>query len=182
MYLEKNIVDEFYLKEKKYLLKPKFTTLFLHKILKNINLKKKKVTFIDIGSANGAAIYYIKNKFNYQFIATDVDKRFQKHFPKKNNIKFYYDDIKNKNNRKIYGDILYCSGVLSLFNDPKILINGLIKRANPNSKIIITSMMNPYDLDLIIRFKNNLTNVNKFNGMGWNLHSINSISKILKKK
>ncbi len=181
MYLEKNIVDEFYFKEKKYLSKPKYTTLLLYKIIKGINYKKSKIKFIDIGCANGAAIYYLKDRFNFQFIGTDVDKRFQKNFPKKSNIEFFCDDIKSKNKKKIYGDLLYCSGVLSLFNDPKKLINGLIERTNQKGKIIITSMLNPYHLDLIIRFRNNLAKENKINGEGWNLHSINYLTKILKK-
>ena len=183
MYLEKNIIDKFYLHEKKYFKKPKFTSLVLLSLIKNFCKKSDKKTFLDIGCANGAVIEFIrKNYKNFNYIGTDVEIKFRKNL--KNigkDIQFYNDDIKKKNSKKIFGDIIYCSGVLSLFNDPKILLKGLIDRSRSGSRIIISSMMNPYDLDVIIKFRDNYSRKKNFNGAGWNMHSIIKISELLKK-
>ena len=169
--------------EKKYFKKPKYTSLILLNLIKNFYKKNDKKTFLDVGCANGAVIAFIKNKFkNINYIGTDVELRFKKNLSKiGKDVKFYYDDIKKKNKQKIFGDIVYCSGVLSLFNDPKLLLRGLIDRSKSGSKIIVSSMMNPHDLDVIIKFRNNSSKQIFFDGEGWNLHSIFQISKILKK-
>ncbi len=182
MYLEKNIIDKFYLNEKKYFNKPKHTSLVLFNLIKNFYTKSDKKTFLDVGCANGAVIKFLRNKFkNFNYIGTDVEMKFKKNLSKiSKDIKFYYDDIKKKNSKKIFGDIVYCSGVLSLFKNPKILLQGLINRSKSSSKIIISSMMNPYDLDVILKFRNNFSKKEEFDGEGWNLHSIFRISKILK--
>ncbi len=183
MYLEKNIIDKFYLNEKKYFKKPKHTSLVLLKLIRNDFKKSDKKTFLDVGCANGAVIEFIRNKFkDFYYIGTDVEVKFKKNLSKiSKDIKFYYDDVKKKNSKKIFGDIIYCSGLLSLFNDPNILLQGLINRSKSGSKIIISSMMNPYDLDVIIKFRNNHSKKKSFDGVGWNLHSIFQISKLLKK-
>ena len=184
-----NINSKFYLTEKKFKNKPKFVTLELLKILKkNKDYKTKKdLVFLDIGCANGALIDFISNKIqSWNFVGTEIENDFV-NLCKKNikNCSFYLDNLKNKPNKNLpLGDILYLSGVHSHFDDPKVYLDGAIRRCKKKGIIIIHGLFNPYKVDLVIRYKKsedyNLQ-TRKVDQTGWNMFSIESISKILNK-
>ena len=95
------------------------------------------------------------------------------------------DDIRYKPNKLcLQGDIIFLSGVHSHFDDPEIYLNGCIKRSNKSSKIIIHGIFNPYDIDILIKYKksNDYDTVNKkINQTGWNMFSLKTIKRFLNK-
>ena len=72
--------DEFYLKDKNYFERPKYTSIFFTKLIKNLKFK----SLHDIGCANGALLNYVnfiyKNKDLYgsdlrKELITDAKKK-----------------------------------------------------------------------------------------------------------
>jgi SAM-dependent methyltransferase len=183
-----NVNSKFYLKCKKFnKKKPKFVSIELGKILKRELNNNDVKNFIDIGCANGALIDYLQSiSNNINFIGTDIENDFI-NLCKKNivNASFYLDDLRYKPNKSLpLGDIIYLSGVHSHFDDPEIFLNGCIKRSNKGSKIIINGLFNPFDIDILIKYKkSNDYNLKKklVNQTGWNMFSIKTMKHLLYK-
>ena len=186
-----NTNSKFYLKDNKFSKKnPKFIAKEIGRILsKNLNNfnKNKIVNFIDIGCANGRIIEYLKSiSLNVNFIGTDIEKAFIK-YCKKNipNAEFYLDDLRKKPNKLLpLANIIFLSGVHSHFDNPEIYLNGCIKRCSKNSKIIIHGLFNPHNVDVLIKYKkSNDYDIKKniIDQTGWNMFSITTIKKLLKR-
>ena len=182
-----NINSRFYLKENKSKSNPKFVFLQLLKILKKNKKKfKRKLVFTDIGCGNGALISFLSDKINHwDFIGTENEKDFIDHCKKNiKNSNFFLDDLRNNPKKKFpLGDVVNLSGVHSHFDDPKIYINGAIKRCNNKGQIIIHGMFNPHNIDVVTRYKKSEDYnyiENKVDQTGWNMFSIKTITNILK--
>lgn len=171
--------DDFYLKEKKFQKKPKYLTQIVYKILQKKNFK----SLIDIGCGNGDFLRYIAEKIpNKVYIGTDIHKKLINLNKKKyDKMKFFYDDIKIRNS-KIKSDIVHCAGVINIFDDVENFLKNIISRCCVKGHIYIIHYFNEYNMDYIVRYRNNNEkNNNKIIEQGWNVFSIHTISKILKK-
>ena len=188
MFVHKNNINSrFYLKENKFRTNPKFISLELLKLLqkdKKIS-RKNDIVFMDIGCGAGALIdYLLLITPNWNFIGTEIEKDFV-NYCKKNikDAKFYLDDLKKTPNKKMpLADIVYLSGVHSHFDDPEEYINGTIRRCKKKSKIIIHGLFNPYDIDVLIKYKkSNDYNLNKkiIDQTGWNMFSVQTMNRII---
>ena len=184
-----NINSKFYLTNKTFnKSKPKFVTLELAKLLKHdLNNKNNVKNFIDIGCANGVLIDFFKTiSNNINFIGTEIENDFVTHCQNNiSNARFYLDDLSKKPNKSMpLGDIIYLSGVHSHFEDPEIYINGCISRSNKKSKIIIHGLFNPYNINMLIKYKKSDDYDLKkklIDQTGWNMFSINTMKLLLNK-
>ena len=173
---------KFYLKEEKYFNEPKFSTkIFLDKIS---NISEKKLTFVDVGCANGALLSYIENNIpNWNLVGIDIDDELIKDaIDRQLSANFFVLDFLLPNQVPIKADIVHAAGIINIFKDPKAFIDSLINIANPKATIFIHGIFNPYDIDVQVSYtdysRSNIKSNSPFNGR-WNNYSIRTISDIL---
>lgn len=139
---------------------------------------------MDVGCSNGSFLKYISEKIPLKdYMGTDVNYDLLKFTQKKNkSIKIQYDDITQTNKKMLKADIIHSAGVLNIFDNVRNTIFQLISRCNKGGYIYITHYFNEYDIDYIVRYRDNLNSKHKeINEMGWNVFSKQTISRILKK-
>lgn len=123
--------------------------------------KKRELSLIDIGCANGELLFHLRRSFPYlKLTGADVDNKLldkaKKVCPK--NINFLKMNVLNikKNTEKF--DIIILSGVLSIFDNAEKVLKNLIKILKPKGKIYIFESLNVYSYNLHIKsetFKKN---------------------------
>jgi SAM-dependent methyltransferase len=174
--------DKLYLSDTKYFKKPKYVWILLSDLFNN---KKKKITFLDIGCANGAFIFFLKKIFlNWNFVGTDINSKLVNKARKKTKCKIFSDDIRKKNFKNIKGDIVHAAGVHSIFPDIKKFLKNILDRTSHGGYVYIHGSFNPNNVDTIVSYrdcsKKNFLN-RKIDQVGWNNFSIKTVSKILDK-
>lgn len=170
--------DNLYLKDLKHFKKPKYLTKFFIKIVK----KKKFNSLMDVGCSNGSFLKYISEKIPLKkYIGTDINSNLLKLAKKENEFaKIYYDDITSYRKKKIKADIVHSVGVLNIFDNVKNTITQLISRCNRGGYVYISHYFNDYDIDYLVRYRDNLNSKKKrIDEQGWNLFSKKTISRIL---
>lgn len=169
--------DDFYLKDKKYQKKPKYTTKLIYNFLK----KKNFNSLLDIGCGNGDFLKFISSKIKGKiFIGTDVHKGLINQNKKKySDLEFCYDDI-NFAKSKIKADIVHAAGVINIFDKVEVFLKNIILRCNSKGQIFIIHYFNDYNLDYLVRYRNNNHSKNNLiEEQGWNVFSKTTILKIL---
>ncbi|MDA9134163.1 class I SAM-dependent methyltransferase [Candidatus Pelagibacter ubique] len=174
---KREIVDEnIYLKQP---IKKNPTSRFLQSLDLIKKDLKNKIKFCDIGCGNGSYLNFVKEKFpNNEYYG--IEKSLKLYQKCKKNIPFakiLKMDIEKPIKSKIKFDCITMLGVLLNFDDPKISIKNCLKLLKINGKLLIYSNFNEYPLDIITRTKRCSNN---YWELGWNIHSKNSIEKILK--
>jgi SAM-dependent methyltransferase len=173
-------------KKNEYFKKPKKIYSKIGKIIFKEKLSNYKV--LDVGFGNGSFINYLYSEYgkkkNINITGIEPDnflyKNAKKNLPKK--IKIHKIGLFSKKTYQLKNqfDYVICLGVVNLFDDLKITINkfkSFINLNNKNSKIIIFSKMNPYDVDVISRYK--FSDEKKYK-IGQNLFSIKTLKRISK--
>jgi SAM-dependent methyltransferase len=174
---KREIVDEnIYLKQS---IKKKPSSRFLQSLDLLKSVLKKKIKFCDIGCANGNYLNFIKQKFpDNEYYGVEkslkLSKRCKKNIPFAKILKI---DIEKPIKYKFNFDCITMKGLLFNFDDPKLSINNCLKLLKKNGKLLIFSNFNEYPLDILTRTKRCSSN---YWELGWNIHSKNSIEKILK--
>ena len=116
--------DFFYLKDKKYFKKPKYTYSVAWKFIKKY--RQKKLIFADIGVGNSSQIIFLKKKkTKWNFIGTDIKKKLILHARKITNCNIIFDDI-NKKKTTLKADIINVGGVLNCYDNPKLFLDNII--------------------------------------------------------
>jgi SAM-dependent methyltransferase len=75
-------------------------------------------------------------------------------------------------------DLITCSGVLPIFDEPEPLLGNLLANARAGGRIYVFSMFNPDDIDVRIRYRDNLHQPDEWQ-CGQNIHSVQTISRWL---
>ena len=173
--------DYIYLKEN-YYNNPKETFKFILNIIRTF-YKKKINSILDLGCARGEWLYYIKNRTDIKnLVGIDYSQNLINEAKKNLNkfdIKFYKGSAENIKIKKNF-DIIVASGLVSYFDDLNNFFDNTIKHLNPGGILIILDNFNPYNVDVILSYRNN--KYSKKYEKGWNLHSIETIQRNLKKK
>ena len=170
--------DYIYLKED-YYNNPKETFRFILNLIKTF-YKKKIDSILDLGCARGEWLYFIKKKTNIKnLVGVDYSPNLINYAKKKlsqYNIKFYVGSAERIKVKKKF-DIVVDSGLVGYFSsNNKFIKNSLIHLKN-NGILIILDSFNAYDVDVILKYRNNKFS-KKFE-KGWNLHSIKTIKYII---
>ena len=184
--MKKEIVrihDKIYLKENRYK-KTKDSFKYFFNILKKKTNKNKKYSLVDIGCANGELLYNIEKKFkNLSLTGVDIHQNLldkaKKHCS--NKVLFLKKDISKKNQRIGKYDIIILSGVLSIFDNPKIVLKNLLMNLKKNGQIYIYGLFNPYPSNVYVKYEDLSLN-KKVLQSGWNMFSIKFIKTFFKNK
>jgi 2-polyprenyl-3-methyl-5-hydroxy-6-metoxy-1,4-benzoquinol methylase len=174
---------------KKILIKDYFKHAY--RILKKKFKKNKKFSLIDAGCASGFFIDYTATKFsNVQLAGFDFSneliKLAKKDYPFAD---FYIRNLLNKKFKKINQkyDVVTCLGTLHAFDNIKTPLQNLFKLTKKGGKIIIFTLVNSHDVNVISRYQKNYgddnnwyTAFNNFSKPYWykNIKNINKNCKI----
>ncbi len=174
--------DYIYLEED-YIDKPKDSFFFLNKIIKKYK-KKKLNNLLDVGCAKGEFLFFLSKiyKKNIQLEGVDYSKKLLKEAKKRkysSDIKFYKKNAYNLKLKKKF-DFIIVSGVVCYFDKIEFFLKNILKSLKSNGKLIIFDNFNKYDVDIILRYRNNKYS-KKFEP-GWNTHSVETIKRFLNKK
>ena len=176
--VEEKHKDYIYIKED-YYKNPKESFSFISKI---INDSHHNPSVLDLGCSTGEFLYYLKNNIKHeQLVGIDYSEQLineAKKFNGLNGVKFQVDSADDFNLNSKF-DIIVMSGVLSYFNNISKVFECMKNHLKPNGKIILFGFFNEYDVDLLVKYRNNKY-FETFE-QGWNIHSINTISRELKK-
>lgn len=176
--INKKHQDYIYLNEN-YYKDPKETFFFITEIITKNYLKP---SVLDLGCARGEFLYYLKKNIDYEcLVGVDYSDKLiteAKKFKELNGVDLKVASADNFNLNKKF-DIIVMSGVLSYFDDISSVFKSIKEHLKPNGKTIILSIFNEYDVDLLIKYRNNKY-FNTFEP-GWNVHSLNTIKKKLEK-
>ena len=173
--------DYIYLNED-YYNNPKETFKFIFSLIKS-SYKKKIESILDFGCARGEWLHFIKKKIHVKhLVGVDYSQNLINE-GKKNlnqlNIKFYKGSAQTIKIKKKF-DVIVASGLVSYFDNIDKFLNNALNHLNSDGILIILDNFNPYDVDVIVRYRNNKYST-KYE-KGWNLHSIETIKKKLIKK
>lgn len=173
--------DKFYEFEQRHE-KPKEMFKFIVKDLFSNNDFNKKLKICDVGCANGEFLYFLNQISNFNLhgidILSELIKKAREFVP---NAKYKLGSVLNK---KIYDskqfDIMFLTGVHSIFEEYEELFDNLIRWTKDGGKVIITGLFNPFPIDVNIKYRETNSKTSYFE-TGWNMFSIESISNYLRK-
>ena len=151
------------------------------KIFKKIITKNFTGDILDIGCAQGVFLKYFKKEFPFsKILGIDTSKDLINR-AKKLNLKdtiFKKKDFLDIKKKKF--DMVTAAGVLGYYDNYQKPLSKMISLLKNGGNLIIFSHLNSYNIDTIVRFRNN-TNCNKWE-RGLNSYSIHTIKNFLKKK
>ena len=180
----KRLHDHIYLKENRYK-KTKEMFKFIDKHAFKINQRNFKEDICDIGCAAGEFLYFLKKKYpKKSFTGADVRQDLLVKAKKiVKNIYFRKGSVLKKNLfKKSKFDKIFLIGVHPIFDNFEYCFSNLIHWTKPKGEIFICDMFNPFDVDVLIRYKLSENYKSKIYETGWNIFSQNSVSKFLKTK
>ena len=154
-----------------------------------INLLKKEklssnTSLVDVGCAAGELIFNIKKHFpQINITGIDILQSLLDKAKKKTSEDIIYKkkDISRKNIKLGRYDIIILSAVLSIFDNPKIILNNLLRSLNTGGKIYIFSLFNPYPYNVYIKYED-YRNAKNILQSGLNNFSLDYIIKFFEKK
>ena len=139
--------------------------------------------FLDIGCANGIFVEAANKLFpEAKFSGFDINQKLIRMASERiteNNIIFFVSDIENLNPSEKY-DIITASGILSIFDDYKLIIDKWLNWLDEKGRLYIFGRFNTEDIDTKIYFRNNFVGGDWESGL--TSYSIQSVSKYLEKK
>ena len=149
--------------------------------LDSLSKKSNDIKLLDIGSATGEFLYYIR-KINSEITLDGIEFSDKLVFHSKNflsrfKINFTQGDANDLNfiPDKKY-DFVTSLGVTSIFDDFKPAYSEMIRVAKDGAVCINTMLVNEGDVDVIIKYKTQNSNTYE---SGWNKFSITSINNFL---
>tara|TARA_B100001057_G_scaffold486601_1_gene568022 strand:- start:590 stop:1294 length:705 start_codon:yes stop_codon:yes gene_type:complete len=177
-------MDYIYLSED-YKKNPKLIFKFIYELInknnKNLIKKNSYIDILDIGCAKGEFLYFInKNIKNLRYIYGIDNSKTLISSAKKNLINDYKFIVKNGENFSLNKkfDIITSIGLTGFFDDLNKHLNCIKNHLKKNGQAYVLHLFNKHDVDVIVRYKKS---EDKNYLKGWNLHSIKTIEKILKK-
>jgi len=141
----------------------------------------KKPSILDIGCATGDFIGYLAALHKHaEFMGMDVIPelidRARSMYP---NCSFFYGDIySGKKMPKIKFDVIFMSGVHSIFDDHIPWIDNLLKIVKPSGRIFVFGIFNPEPIDVLVKARRSSCEAPWESG--WNLISRETIGNYLK--
>ena len=177
MYKKKNI---FYLKEDRSN-KPKEIFKIAYNFIKKLTLSNRELLVADFGCATGDFASYLKKKITNEIYGFDINKTFIQTAKRKvKDVKFKKLNILEKKRFKKNFDITFSFGTSAHFDSIEKYLSSLIFYTKNKGTIIIESIFNNYDLDVLVKHRYSNDKSNTWHS-DWNFFSKETVSKILKK-
>ncbi len=115
-------------------------------------LPNKFDSLIDVGCSNGECLKYIHKLYpKAKLTGIDFEKEYEKCFEEEP-IKYYNLNI-TKTVPDIKADVVLCFGLMSLYKNPDILIENLLKLLKSNGSLIILDSMDTKGVDYHIKYR-----------------------------
>jgi len=157
----------------------------IYKEIRNIVEKRydsEYIDILDIGTASGELPVYLQRSLNirnklYAFDNSDNLINNAKERFSKENIEFFVDDVKKFNLNKKF-DVITMVGVLTIFEDYKLVLKNVLKHLKYNGILILVSIFNDYDIEVKLKFR---TKNKEYWQSGYNLFPISFIENFLGK-
>ena len=174
--------DEIYLNEDRFA-EPKELFKFIGDIIADCSIDNT-ASLLDVGCATGEFLHYIGGRFNsFTLSGFDISKNMVEVARTKNSrVNFWTESLINPqfiNNEKY--QIVTNIGVLSFFNEKELVLalKNLIQSVKEDGLLLIHTMINPYPIDVIMKYRRS-SNINPdiWEG-GWNIFSKTTIEGIL---
>ncbi|KJU81336.1 methyltransferase type 11 [Candidatus Magnetobacterium bavaricum] len=180
--VKKKHQDYIYL-QSNYYLEPKETFKFnFEKIKERLgdNSDGDGISILDMGCSRGEWLYYVK-KFLPQAKLVGVDYSHDliesaKNFYGLDGVEFHIGSLEDvRLNEKF--DFIRIAGVMSYFDDLGPALITMKEHMKKTTHSYIFDQFNPYDVDVIVKYRNNKYS-SEFES-GWNIASLNTVTKIL---
>ena len=173
-------MDYIYLNED-YYKNPKETFKFVLDLIAAHIGSKKEQSLLDIGCARGEFLYFAENnrpevKFLYKVENSKALIDYARSQKFLSNINFILDDGE-RFFLDMKFDFITSIGVVGYFNSLSPTIAAIKRHLNENGVAFIFHLFNPYDIDVIVKHRNNQRS--KSFESGWNLHAIPTAKKEL---
>lgn len=126
------------------------------KKLLNLLKNKKFSSLLDIGCANGELLNFLqKNINNCSFYGVDISKKLIKNAKRISSSSINYSqlDISRKNSKIGKFDRITCAGVLSIFDDPELILNNIFLNLNKNGKVYLFGYFNVSPYNVIVKYE-----------------------------
>ena len=172
IYLNENFIDS-----------PKETFKFALEIINEYHSKANISNILDLGCAQGEWIHFIKTKVSdVSFTGVDYSEKLigaaNINFSNVNNVNFVLGSAQDIKLEQKF-DVIHMAGVISYFDDTIQSLSTIKKHLSNKGICIILDNFNQYDIDVLVNYRNN--KYSKTFEKGWNLHSIQTINRNLKK-
>lgn len=142
-------------KGKKFVVKELFKEIA--RDTKNYFKKTNNISILDIGTACGELIYFLKNdlKTNGEIWGVDLDPSYIKCGKDRfgdEGINFVVGDALNFNLKRKFNLVLVTS-VFSYFDDPRQAFKNVLRHLSPGGLAIVTGLFNDYGIEVMTRYK-----------------------------
>lgn len=174
-------INNFYIKEdRSKKIKEVFKSAY-HFVKKEIK-KNKNLKIADFGCATGDFEYYLRKQIKNEIYGFDIDHKFIETAKKKvKDVDFKKSNILKKDMKlKKKFDITFSIGTSCHFTSIDKYLENLIFYTKDKGIVIIQTIFNDYDLDVLIKHKYPNDNLKSWHS-DWNFFSKTSVKKILKK-
>lgn len=143
----------------------------------------RTISMADIGCAAGAFPNYLASRFpddeviGYEYLDSLVESA-RKHYP---GVRVEQASLLDRDSISTRHDVITLLGVLSIFDDIEVAISNLVHWIRPGGKIFIFGVINPYDVDVYIKYRHAEHYGQPRFESGWNIVSQKTIELVLKK-
>jgi SAM-dependent methyltransferase len=164
--------DAIYLAEDRYE-KPKELFKLIGQLISDSYGAAKGLRFLDVGCATGEFVWYLQKLFpNAQFTGIDVSPQMvaqaQERMPQSTFLtaSILQDEFFEPNKF----DIVTCSGVLSIFDEPSKPLANLLRSVSIRGSLYLATIINEDPVDVIMRYRD-VRHENAAWESGWNIFS-----------
>ena len=140
-----------------YYKNPKEIFGFLLNLIKKSRTSKTQDSLLDIGCSRGEFLYYVKSQgVLNRFAGVDYSQtliKLAKEFSGLKGVSFYCHKAHNFQLKEKF-DFINMMGTLSFYDDVSAPLKNLKKHLLPGGRIFMTGLFNPFDVDVIVRYRN----------------------------
>jgi SAM-dependent methyltransferase len=143
-------------------------------------------SLVDVGCATGEMLHHFRQRFpGLHLTGIDTSDPFLEQARRVGGlagVRFEHDDgltfsFGRYQDRAF--DIVVCSGMLSIFDDPEPLLMNLIRNTRRGGRVYVASMFNDDDIDVLVRYRDNRHAPEDWKP-GHNVHATATIERLLR--
>lgn len=175
---------ETYLGDESVYVEPKEMTKALAALLEGAAMGAGSL--IDVGCATGEMLHYFRRRFPaLELTGIDTSEPFLAQARTVRGlagVRFVRDDALTFSYRDYQPepfDVVVCSGILSIFDDPAPLLTNLVANARRGGRVYVLSMFNEDDIDVLVRYRDNRHAPDEWKP-GHNVHATASLERLLR--
>jgi len=144
----------------------------------------KRITILDVGCAAGEFPYFLKSEFPEAVISA-FDLRadlIEKAKTKVAGVNFFVGDVLDSKavvDENNFYDLIFCSGVLSIFDDFEPILENLLGWTGKSGLVVLHGLFNDFPVDVNVKYKLSENYDSPEIESDWNIFSKQSVSRYL---